>query len=163
MAVTGYSARQIVLHWVIAVLIAVQYLTNEGIGEAFREMMREGTAPEPTGMVRLHVLVGIAVLALVVIRLAMRFRRGAPAAEESESALQKLIAAVIHWGLYLLMVLIPVSGLFAWFGENRTPGEVHEALTTVLLIAVGVHVLGALVGQFVQKTGVLMRMVRPQR
>lgn len=163
MAVQGYSARQIALHWVVAVLIAVQFLFEDGISGAFRQIMREGTDPGFSATVLLHVAAGGLVLLLVLLRLVLRLRRGAPPAPAHESAVQKLVAGLVHWGLYLLMVLIPVSGMVAWFGGVGDAGEAHEVLTKVLLAAVAVHVLGALVGQFVQKTGVMARMVRPGR
>ncbi|MFM7444765.1 MAG: cytochrome b/b6 domain-containing protein, partial [Tabrizicola sp.] len=72
---TGYSGLQIGLHWLIAILIVAAWFTGEGAGEAMEVVEDGGTA----GFVP-HVAVGLAILALVVVRVLVRLGRGAPAA-----------------------------------------------------------------------------------
>jgi cytochrome b561 len=73
-----------------------------------------------------------------------------------------MIATGTHLGLYLVLLLTAASGSVAWFGGVETAGDVHEAMTTVLLILVGLHVAGALYQQFVLKTNIMDRMRTPR-
>ena len=63
-----------------------------------------------------------------------------------------------HWGLYALMILLPVSGSVAWFLGVRDAAEVHEVMKTVMLVLIVLHVVGALYHQLVQKDGLMRRM-----
>jgi cytochrome b561 len=157
-----YSAPQIALHWAIAVLIALQFLFEEPIGKAFDAAMKGGAVPfDPA--VAAHVAAGVLVLGLALWRIALRLRRGAPGAPQGTPPLLRLGGAAGHLGLYVLMVLVPVSGLVAWFGGVGAAAEGHEVMTTLLLLLVGVHVAAAFYHQFVRRDGLLRRMARPGR
>ncbi|WP_298492730.1 cytochrome b/b6 domain-containing protein [uncultured Maritimibacter sp.] len=157
---TGYTRLQIALHWIIFLLIAVQFLFHDGMEDVWRAVMRD-TYAGPTAGAILHVAVGLAVLALVVIRLGVKLKRGSPRLPENEPALLKTTASVTHWVLYGLMVVVPVSGAVAWFTVNEGAGEAHEVLKTLLMLVVLLHVAGALVQRFVLKSDVMTRMLRP--
>ena len=159
-APTGFSAAQIRLHWIVAILIAAQYILHDAISEAWHAIRRgEEFAFDP--MVASHVFGGILVLLLVIWRLALRARRGAPPPPDKEPAALKLAAAATHLGLYALMVLMPVSGMAAWFGRVDLAAEAHEAMRIILLALIALHIAGALYHQFVLKTDVLNRMRKP--
>lgn len=77
-----------------------------------------------------------------------------------------MLRKAAHWGhlaLYALMILMPLSGLAAWFGGLEAAAEVHEAMKPLLLILVAVHVAAALWHQFWLKDGLLLRMKWPRR
>jgi cytochrome b561 len=156
----GYSFTQIRLHWVIAVLIVGQLIFGEEMGEAW-EAVEDGQVPEMGLMVWGHIIAGVAVLALAVWRLGLRFGRGAPPPPEVGSALAHMAAHVGHWALYALMVALPVSGLVAWYGGVEAAAEAHEIMKPITIILVAVHVVAALWHQFYLKDGLLMRMKRP--
>ncbi|MEZ5930640.1 MAG: cytochrome b [Alphaproteobacteria bacterium] len=157
---TSYSLPQIALHWVVAVVIAAQYLLDDGIGEAWHAV-RDGLAPTYGPLVLAHIVGGVLVLALVAWRLGLRLRHGAPPPPEDEHPALQKAAKATHWALYALLIILPVSGLVAWFGGIRDAAEVHEILTNVLLGLVGLHVAAALFHHFVLKSEVMRRMVRP--
>jgi len=75
----GYSTAQIVLHWVIAALVVFQLVFGEEIADAYRAY-RRGTTPDAEALFQsnIHVYIGLAVLALAVVRLALRIIHGAP-------------------------------------------------------------------------------------
>ena len=152
-----YSSIQIALHWVIVLLIAFQFLVHDPMSEAWRQFVK-GQEVTPTALVAAHVFAGIAVLVLLVWRLFLRMTRGVPPLPAEESAILKLIAHLTHWGLYALMVLVPISGLVAWFGGVEAAAEGHEVLKTLLLILVVLHVAGVFYHQFVLKTNLMDRM-----
>jgi cytochrome b561 len=158
----GYSSAQIGLHWIIALLIALQFLFNEPMGEAFDSVMR-GTVPVFSWGVWAHIAGGVAILALVLWRVVLRRSRGVPPPPEGEGTLLGRAAALGHWALYALMVLMPVSGLVAWFGGVDTAGEAHEVMSNLMLFVLAVHVAAALWHQFWLKDHLLLRMMRAER
>lgn len=158
---SGYSRPQIALHWIVFVLIALQYILHDAMSEAW-EIVEEGGAVAFDPLVAGHVLGGLLVLGLVIWRLALRARRGAPPPPEAEAPALKLVAKATHGGLYLLMILMPVSGAVAWFRGAEQAAEAHEVLRIVLLALIGLHIAGALYHQFVLRSGLMTRMRRPQ-
>ncbi|MCA8883041.1 MAG: cytochrome b/b6 domain-containing protein [Rhodobacteraceae bacterium] len=156
-APTGYSRTQILLHWGIFALIVLQFVLHDAMSEAWHALVR-GQEIASNPLVAQHVFGGILVGLLVLWRLALRLRRGAPLPPEDEPAPLKLAAHVTHWSLYGLMLLLPVTGLMAWFGGVRAAAEVHEIFKALLMLLVGLHIAGALYHQFILKTDVLNRM-----
>lgn len=155
----GYSRTQIILHWAIFLLIAFQYLNHEYIAETWKRLQ----AGEPTAfspLVLSHVVAGLLVFALVLWRVALRLGRGAPALPAEEPAPLRLAARATHLGLYLLILLMPVTGALAWFRDLSAMAWLHETGRLALLALVLLHVCGALYQQFVLKTDVMGRMKR---
>jgi cytochrome b561 len=157
----GYSGTQILLHWVIGLLIVFQLIFGEDMGQAWRSV-ESGGIPTMGLMVWAHIVVGGAVLALVVWRLALRLRRGVPDAPAGDSKPVQLAAHIGHWALYALMVLFPVTGFAAWYGGIHDLAEVHEMMKPILILLILVHLLAALWHQFWLKDNLLARMKRPQ-
>lgn len=157
---TGYTRTQIYLHWGIFVLIAFQLVFGEAIADAYDDIM-EGTAA-PTLMVASHVWIGLLILALVVVRFAIKTKRGAPALPEHEPAALKFAANATHLALYALMFLLPISGGMAWFAGQGWAGDVHVLMKPIAIILIVLHVAGALYQHFVLKTDVLNRMRKPE-
>lgn len=158
----GYSSAQIVLHWTIALLILVQFLAADGIEHAWDafedgETLRSGDMP----LAWLHIGIGITVLVLAIVRVWLRLTRGAPPLPENDPLPARIGAHVVHGLIYLLLFLLPISGSVAWFGGIEQAGDAHKFLKTALLVLIGLHVAGALVQQFVLRSGLLMRMLRP--
>ncbi|MBW6506533.1 MAG: cytochrome b/b6 domain-containing protein [Rhodobacteraceae bacterium] len=157
---TGYLASQIWLHWLVALLIIPQFLLNESMGQAWRAIER-GQEVTPSVLITAHVVAGVAVLALVLWRLVLRLTHGAPPPPASEAPALQMVGKITHGLLYLVLALLTVSGGMAWFGGIKASAGVHEAATSLLLLLVSLHVLGALYHQFVLKTNLLARMKRP--
>jgi cytochrome b561 len=161
------------LHWLVLALIGLQYVLAE-------------TAEElPLGMEKLarlsqHKSVGITILLLALVRIAWRLM-DRPPAPPPMPGWQRTAASLVHWGLYALLFALPLSGWMmssaanypvSWFGLVQLPDlvmpsedlhelleEVHEGLFVALLWLAGLHALAALKHQFVDRDGLLMRMV----
>jgi cytochrome b561 len=160
----GYSAAQIGLHWVIAILLATNVLfTDEGMSQAWRAYERNSDASGLSGFVpQVHLWVGVAVLAFALYRLFLRRTRGVPAAPAEESAVLRLAAHATHILLYTLMIVIPATGLAVYYLGIEFAGEIHESMRLPLIGLVLLHVGGALYQRFILKTNVLTRIVRPE-
>jgi cytochrome b561 len=161
--VTGYSSIQIALHWAVVVLVAFQYVAHSGI-EAAWNAMRAAELPLPdVGMLAyLHIGAGLAVLLLALTRIGLRLTRGAPPPPPDEPKLLQVFAEGVHVAIYVFLILLPLSGLAAWFLAIPAAGSVHVLLKNALLAAIFLHVSGALFQHFVRRSDVLMRMLRPE-
>ena len=153
---SGYSGLQIGLHWLVALLIVVAWFTGEGAGEAMEVVEDGGTA----GFVP-HVAFGLAILALVVVRVLVRLGRGAPSAPGAPGSLSVLAADWGHRLIYLLMIAVPLGGIATFF-LGIDVGEVHGLAANVLMLIVLGHALMALYHQYVLKDGLLRRMMKAE-
>ena len=157
----GYNRTQIVLHWAVALLIIPQFLLGGNIAEAFGKWM----ASEPTPfnpVVVFHILTGLTICALVVWRVLLRIRHGAPAPLDSGSPVMNKVASGVQHTMYLVLALMVVSGGTAWFGLIGPAAGVHNVLKIVLLLLILIHVAGALKGQFVLKNRIIARMMKAE-
>lgn len=160
---TGYSSIQIGLHWAVVVLVAFQYVAHNGIEAAWRALERDELPPaEGAALTNLHIASGMLVLLLALTRIGLRMTRGAPPPPSDEPRLLQLFAEVVHVAIYALLLLLPLSGLIAWFLAVPSAGSIHVLMTNALLVAIVLHVAGALFQHFVRRSDVLMRMLRPK-
>jgi cytochrome b561 len=153
---TGYSGLQIALHWLVAVLILVAWLSGEGAEEAMEAIEEGGTV----GFVP-HVAFGLAILTLVVVRIFVRLSRGAPSAPGEPGSLAVKAADWGHRLIYLLMIAVPLGGASVFF-LGLDVGEVHGLAANVLMLVVLGHALMALYHQYVLKDGLLRRMMKAE-
>ncbi|MHC0053757.1 cytochrome b [Actibacterium sp. D379-3] len=155
----SYSKLQVALRWGVVVLIAVNYVVSDNMGRALQAVLKGGAV---TGLTpKIHVYVGLAILALVAVRLVVRLIQGAPAADAAGPDLLKKAVAAAHGLLYLLLVAVPVLGALTWFGRIGVLGDVHVVAMNVMLAIAGLHAAAALYHHYILKDGVLLRMIRP--
>ena len=159
-APTGYSRLQIVLHWLIFVLIAQQYIFRDAMSAAWDRVAR-GLEAGFDPLVLTHVAGGALVMIFALWRLALRAGRGVPPVIDASKE-QGILAKLTHIGLYALMILMPISGSLAWFGGIEIAAQGHNVMKIILLALVALHVVGALYHQFILRDGTLARMRRAQ-
>ena len=159
-APAGYSRLQIVLHWLVFVLLAQQYIFHDAMSAAWGRVT-EGLEVGFDPLVLAHVAGGAVVMVFAIWRLTLRARRGVPPTIET-GRVQGLLAKLTHVGLYALMILMPVSGAVAWFGGAEAAAQGHNVLKILLLALVALHVVGALYHQVVLRDDTLARMRRAQ-
>ena len=152
----SFTPTQKALHWAVVGLLALQYFVFDAMGRAFHQQM-EGTATYDTTVVA-HIVLGVALLALTLWRLALRLGHGTPAAPAAEPALFARLSKIAHAAIYALLLALPMLGLIAWFGKVGAAAGLHETLTNVLLALVVVHVAAVVVHQVWWKTGLIARM-----
>ncbi len=159
-APTGYTRRQIALHWITLVLVVLQIVFHEGMAGAWEIAVDTNTYAFSTPVI-LHFAVGTLILGIALWRLLLRAEHGAPPAPEGEAKPLVLLSKLTHVGLYALMILLPVSGAVAWGMQIEAPAEAHEVMKFLLIALVALHFIGAVYHRFVLKSGVMERMIRP--
>lgn len=161
-APAGYTRTQISLHWLVALLVAFQFIGSEGIEHAWRAFRRTEVVGDAfSSLAFAHIAAGAIILALMALRVWLRLKYGAPPADTAEPVALRWLAKIAHLALYALLIILPVSGLAGWISGNGAPIQVHLIAKSVLLPLIGLHVVGALVHKFFWKTGVLRRMMVP--
>ncbi len=165
------------LHWLAALTIALAWTVGTVMGDLPR-------GPSRAAGTDLHFALGTLVLTLTALRLLWRLTNPLPAPPPGTPAWQDWAARLGHLGLYLLMVAVPLSGVFAaWLGGKsinlfwvtalaspwardraweKAAEEAHEVLANLLLFLVVAHVVAALWHHFVHHDGLLHRML-PRR
>ena len=171
---THYTATAKGLHWLMALLI----LGLLALGFYMSDLP---LSPEKLQFYSWHKWAGVTVFALVWLRLLWRVTHRPPAYPISMSGLQQALAHTGHLVLYVLMIVIPLSGWFmssakgvqtVWFGVLPLPdliardkelgkqlAELHSALNIGLLLLIGGHAAAALFHHLVRKDDILRRML----
>jgi cytochrome b561 len=169
----SYGPIAQIFHWLIVLLLAVQYT----IGLI---MPHVGRHTPDEGYVAWHLSIGATILFIIVLRLLWRlfFPVQLPKAVPKWEARLSLFT---HWMLYLLVLTMTLLGWAAasargWdvriFGLVTLPplaekgarwgyraGDIHGTLVYVLLGFVALHVTGALYHYFVKRDEILQRML----
>ncbi|WP_166361880.1 cytochrome b [Pseudomonas akapageensis] len=99
-----YGSLSISLHWLMLLLIAVTYACIE-----FRGIFPKDS-PGRALIKDMHFMLGLTVFVLVWLRLALRLFGPTPRIEPKPSGWQMLLAHLMHWGLYALMIGMPIAG-----------------------------------------------------
>lgn len=156
----GYSSRQIVLHWIVFILVAFQFVMGDNMTDLFRTA--HGGRPTGTSAIwaPIHIAVGILILVAMLARLALRRLDGVPAAPKQHPALEWLAGAV-HAGLYADLIGAPIVGVIAYFFLPAFAGLHHLMARKILFALFALHFAGALWHRLVVRDGVMTRMVRP--
>ncbi|KQV41578.1 cytochrome B [Rhizobium sp. Root1204] len=156
----SFSLSQRVLHWLTAGLVFFNLLLPDGMEEWNRSVKRTGSATtDQVASANIHAYVGMAILLLVIFRLALRATRGVPASPPREPTFFSLVAKATHMLLYILLVAMPLTGMAAYYFGYGTAGDIHaDILKVVFWALIAGHVVGALAHQFYWKTNVVRRM-----
>lgn len=107
------SAR--LLHWAMAVLLLSMLFLGASMVDRWQ--------PWASGAVQLHKAFGLLALALVLLRLLNRLRFRAPSLPAGVPGPQRIMAHASHWGLYALMLALPLTG-WAMQGAAGLPVQV---------------------------------------
>ena len=168
--VKRYHPALITLHWLLALAILGMYVFGSFVLDDMHN-----TEPDKPGLLSLHLIIGIAILVLTVVRLVIRVRAPRPAPVPGSPAALKVATGLQHL-MYTLTVLIVISGLVLAFSanlfsilfghvgslpknfENFTSHDIHGLLVNGLLAVVALHIAAALQHQFILKDNIFSRM-----
>jgi cytochrome b561 len=160
-AAAAYTRPQVLLHWLIVVLVAAQFLTADAMEDFFDKAEDAGALagfPAGDAGAMAHALGGSTILVLMLIRFGLRLAHGAPPPPASLSPMLQFAARATHYIFYVLLIALPLTGATALY-VNSEAGDVHGLLKTVLLLFILAHVAGALTHAFVFRDGVVRRML----
>lgn len=172
--VERWGALAQLLHWLVVLLIIAQ-LILAGIAEDLPLGMQK------LAMLARHKSVGITILGLVTLRLLWRLLNPTPQLPHVMPLWQRQVSKLTHGLLYGLLIGMPLSGWamssaknypVSWFGVFQLPDFVspsassfatlkltHQTLAVALLALVTLHVAAALKHHFIDKDGILRRML----
>ena len=169
-----YSRTAIALHWLAGVAIIATF--SFGL-----YMVDLPFSPARIRQYNWHKWAGIAILALSALRLLWRLRHAPPPLPSAMPAWQRRVSHATHHLMYLLFFAVPLAGWayssaagfsVVWFGVLPLPDwvprdaglaellkPVHRGLAYALGALVVLHVAAALKHQFVDRDGLLSRML----
>ncbi len=171
----GYGVTARLLHWGMAILIVALFLVAWNMEDLPKD------TDERRDMFALHRALGVLAGALILLRLLWVSVSVDYLLPAQEPKWQAIAAKLGHWGLYALLLSMPLTGIlgslygghaidvFGLFTIPRQPDSdfiagyvdlAHYLGQYALMALVGVHVLAALLHQFVQKDGTLTRMIK---
>jgi cytochrome b561 len=157
-----YTRTQIVLHWAVVGLVVVQWLSHDAM-EDFWDLVEDGEAAglpdDPIAL--LHMASGASILVLMLIRLAVRLRLGAPPLPADMPAVLRLAAHLNHFAFYAILILLPLSGTTAIFLGVEDAADLHGALVPLLFLLIAAHLGGVAYHTFIRRDGLIWRMLRP--
>jgi len=164
----SFAPLQRLLHWLMAICILAMLFIGVG--------MVSTIMPKYVALLSIHKSLGISILALALIRLAVRLRYGAPPLPADLPEPMKLAAYLSHYVLYALMIGMPLIG---WamlsagaypvvvFGRVWLPAilpqsdslhtllwDAHFYLAFVFFALVLMHVAAALFHALIRRDGV---------
>lgn len=170
----AYDGVQKSFHWLIVALVATQFV----IAWTMPDIPRGQPA---TGLVDLHLSIGVTILIVMVLRLAWRLAHSVPRPPRDIPPWQQAAAKLTHYALYVLLLIMPFAG-WAWasakgwdvtlYGLVKLPAliangselgplaaQTHATVAIVILVVAGFHALAALRHYFLLKDRVLQRML----
>jgi cytochrome b561 len=170
-----YSTVSILLHWTIAALLIANVLVGG--------WMEDAEGADKLGRFATHKSLGITVFVLTLVRLGWRIAHPWPVLPEHMAGWERLLARGTHILFYAALLAIPLLGWAAasaggapatdWFGLfpignlpvprsedlGEALGGAHKLLIKAAYVLIGLHVLGAIKHQFLNRDGVLHRML----
>lgn len=166
-----YSRRMVMVHWLtLALLVMAWYLGDTLVDE------RDEKSATMAGYLA-HALVGGAVMMATAMRMIYRSVDRMP--QQVSNSLMDMLARGIHQALYVLLMLLPLTGFMTFLtsgvgealvtvnarllpdkytGPSAISLASHDILMTALMVAAAIHILGAAWHQFIVKDGLMGRM-----
>ncbi|UAJ12579.1 cytochrome b [Polymorphobacter megasporae] len=172
---TRYSRTAILLHWSIATCVLAT-IPIGWYGATFKTAAGQSAT-------NLHKSIGIAILALTLVRVAWRLGHRPPPLPTAMTPMMRRIARATHVLFYVLLLVLPLSG---WWMSSAVPvrhafgfglfdvpflpvprgwasaGGAHFIHVNLAWLMVGLavlHILAALRHRFIERDGVLTRML----
>ena len=165
-----YHPLLVALHWLSALLIVFMLLVGTFV---LSETPNNESKVTP---LMLHMVTGLLILALTVVRFIVRLATPKPAPATTGNQFLDLVGVATHWLLYLGALGMGISGLgialqaglfasvFGGTGDLPqtfylyAPRIGHEYVSLGLFALIGLHVAAALYHQFIRRDGLLRRM-----
>jgi cytochrome b561 len=166
-----YNPVLVTLHWIIAILIFSTVILA-GLSEG-------GGSIAGIPILGIHMIIGVTILVLLLIRLIVRWRTQHPEWASAGNRFLDKVGEMTHWALYVFVFGMTVTGMTLALQGNRfarvfglagatSPGQFrprgfsigmfHGAIWFFLSLLILLHVGAALYHQFILKDNLLSRM-----
>jgi cytochrome b561 len=165
------------LHWVIALLLLGQFAFGYWLGDMPRNTPARGI------VINLHKSSGMLLGLLILLRVFWRFTHAAPRQPSDNPTWQRALAAATHHALYLMMIVMPLSGYVAsnfskhgvkffnswmfppWGPDDKVIyaffNQTHKVCAILFLALIVLHVAGAIY-HALRRDGIMARIaLRP--
>lgn len=169
--VQRYHGSLVLLHWLLALAIVLMLLAGHFITAA-----TPNSDPEKLNHLRGHMVVGMAVAVLMLIRVVLRFVTAHPPQAHSGIAAADALAPWVHRAVYALVFTMIASGFsmglhfglpqIVFQGQGTLPPDfasfagrwVHGITAGLLALLIALHIGAALYHQLIVKDGLMARM-----
>lgn len=179
MSATAFSTKTKIFHWLTALLIFS--IIPLGILASDAPFETDAQIATKTLLFSLHKTLGVAVFLVALARIAYALTQTKPAPLHPERRVETLLAEVVHWLLYISLVLVPLTGWIhhssaaaaapIWIPfASQLPfipvnptvsdffGGLHWVWSKVMIVSILLHVAGALKHHVIDKDATLRRM-----
>ena len=169
----GYNPLSVLLHWFTVLWFLVMWTAGVLISQ---------WSGAPDLVYDLHVTVGVCGAAVILFRVGNRLVKGFAPSNPAHASWERWLARLVQWVFLIALILAIATGLlrafagvssqyFLWGAELPKLGRlgdagdlvssIHMLCSLTLLIAVVLHVAGALKHSLLQRDGTLMRILKP--
>lgn len=170
----SYGIVAVLLHWSTALIVLGLFVLGLWMVDLTYYDPWYRRAPA------IHKAVGIVLFVTVVLRLLWRLANPAPRPEPGHGSWERRLAAIAHWLLYLLLIVVMLAGYLISTADGRPvdvfglisvpatlsgmenqediAGDVHRVLAITLLSVAGLHAVAALKHHFLDRDRTLLRM-----
>jgi len=164
-----FSKGIIITHWLTALLILMLFPLGK-----FMEGLQ---VSEKTGLIKIHIILGLAVLVLTIIRSFLFFRSPRPEDLKTGSRFNDKLTVWIHNVFYFLLFAIAISGIATMilggytealksdnFGLIKVSDEIpplkpHGILALIMMILLFMHIVGVIKHYIISKENTLKRIL----
>ena len=153
-----YHTSQLVAHWTVVFLVLFQLAFNDEMQRGFHLGVELGALPQ-VGGIYTHGIIGSTILLTMLWRVVLRVRHGAPPPPDDLPRWLQIVSRANHYLFYGVLIAMPLLGLAALITLQEWLGDLHGALAIVLVLAILLHVAGAMFHLF-KRDGVVRRMAR---
>jgi len=161
--ITEYGLISKLFHWLTALLLIVQiplgfYLVDLDFGK------------ERINFENIHVIIGLSIFYLVILRLLNNFFNPTPKIKTSSFFGQKFIARLNHVLLYLSILTITISGILKnlFFKDVQIQDnfdladqfyDIHIIANYTLIALLTLHILAVIIHRYIFKENILKKMI----
>ena len=162
-----YSKGTIVIHWLTALLILILFPLGKYM---------EGLDPsDKMSLIKIHIILGIIVFLLTIIRSWLFFKAPRPDDLKTGSKFNDKLAVWIHNAFYFLLFGIALAGIAAMilggYGDALSTGnaeliilpdeipplKAHGVMALILMLLLGMHVIGVIKHYLFRKENTIKR------
>ena len=169
-----YLKSQKIIHWLMAIAIMIDLNVAQKFGGEMQLWDRLESRAD-------HATMGLIITFLLILRIILRYKYGAPSLPDSMSKWQVLAAQVGHYGLYILMGVLVLTGIIsatyasdpilvfnsynlAFANHNdgvfKIVRGIHEFCTNAIIALIAIHILAAIYHHFVLKDSTTSNMTK---